>query len=80
MKRLILITPVVLLMLTTTVCAQQKENPFVGVWEPVPNQGKVHIKSFWIDEDGTFAMEGTSGHKDMKRYLHNQGRQVATRR
>jgi len=78
MKTLIRLTPILLLLLAASIYqpgshakaassdAQQKQNPFVGVWEPAPNQGQVFIKSLWIDEDGTFAAEMTSGRKTLK--------------
>jgi hypothetical protein len=45
----------------------QKENPFVGIWEPAPNQDmEVFIKSLWIDEGGTFAAEMTGGRENLK--------------
>ncbi len=83
MKTIIRLTPIVLLLLAGSVYGYaihahgnyaQEKNPFVGVWEPVPDQGvTVFIKSLWINEDGTWAAEMTGGRKDMKG-LHNQGR------
>jgi hypothetical protein len=78
MKTLIRLTPILVLLLATSIHQprshasdassdrQQKENPFVGVWEPAPNQGQVFVKSLWIDEDGTFAMEASGDRKDLK--------------
>jgi hypothetical protein len=79
MKTTIRLAPILLLMLAgsfhgsaanaTHIFADptQKENPFVGVWEPAPNQDlEVFIKSLWVDEDGTFAAEMTGGRENQK--------------
>jgi len=74
MKNLILSVSILLLLAGSVYESAQaincygdgQENPFVGVWEPAPNQGQVFIKSLWINEDSTFAAEMTAGRKDIK--------------
>src|ERR1051325_9966126 len=65
MKPISRLTPIFLLLLAGSIYGSavrphgnysQDTNPFVGVWEPAPNQDmEVFIESLWIDEDGTFA-------------------------
>jgi hypothetical protein len=52
----------------------QEKNPFVGVWEPAPNQDmEVFVESLWIDEDGTFAAKMTGGRENQKGTYKIQG-------